>query len=159
MCPQPSPGNLIKNAGFDTDLSGWKVFQGSGSVFWQSTDALGCPFSGRARLSWPADAGYSSDQPTISTCVKIQGGSSYNFGVQSFYATGCRLDAYSNPDCTRPIETVAADMQFVPLFALQYLIQMPADARSAEIICGAYTPSDLEFGIDMAYITPAPGLY
>jgi hypothetical protein len=161
MCPQPTPGNLIKNPGFDTDLSGWTVTPNAGSVFWDPSDALNCPFSGRARLWWPEGAvGYEEGAPRISTCVPVKGSSSYNVGVRTHGGTFCDFNAYPTATCAGSAIYLTG---FAVLFdgwpSFQDVVKTPADAMSAEIVCYPYDKRDWEFSFDMAYFSPAPSLY
>ena len=41
--------NLLQNPGFTTDLSGWTVNAGAGSIAWNALDASGSASSGSAR--------------------------------------------------------------------------------------------------------------
>jgi hypothetical protein len=159
MCPQPTPGNLIPNPGFDTGLSGWTVSPGTGSVFWDQTDSLGCPFSGRARLSWPDDgSGDLTSPPTISTCVPVRDGL-YNAGIRTYRAAFCDAYAYASEDCTGVGTFLVPFEALANWTAFQREIQTPAGARSAAMICYPYDRGTWEFSIDMAFFSPAPGLY
>jgi hypothetical protein len=158
MCPQPTPGNLIKNPGFDTDLSGWTATPNDGSVFWDLTDGLGCPFSGRARLAWAERSGDTS--PTISTCIPVQGNSSYDAGIRTVNAAWCDVSAYLSPNCAGSATALAHFAWLGDWHSFQEVVQTPVGAVSAEIVCYAYDKNDVwEFGIDMAFFSPAPGLY
>ena len=49
--------NLLQNPGFATDLSGWTLTPGTGSIAWNALDADGSASSGSARLVTPAAEG------------------------------------------------------------------------------------------------------
>ena len=157
MCPQPTPGNLIKNPGFDTDLSGWTVTAGEGSVFWDPLDALDCPYSGRARISWlegPAIA-----VPTISTCLPVQGGTAYNVGIRTYSGALCEFSTYSSSNCAGTATRLADFGVISGWVPYERLVQTPTSTASAELACYPFDTRDWDFGVDMAFVSPVPGLY
>lgn len=104
-CPQPSTGNLIKNAGFDTNLTGWQVdIIGAGSVARDSMDSDGCTFSGAVAIQ----ASFDTSRPTISQCVLVKPLTSYNFGVRMFSALHCELNLFTSTDCSGDGTNVAS---------------------------------------------------
>ena len=52
MCPQPSSQNLLRNPGFDSDISGWTIDPGT-TAMWASGDSLAAHIR-EWRLSMPA---------------------------------------------------------------------------------------------------------
>src|SRR5439155_1249112 len=76
-CPQPSAANLLRNPGFDTDLSSWVMDAGPGGFDWKAgttmdangvyADADACPFSGAAFVSAPTG----TTNQRISQCVPV----------------------------------------------------------------------------------------
>jgi hypothetical protein len=157
-CPQPTPGNLIKNPGFDTDLSGWAVTPNDGAVTWDPVDALDCPYSGRARLAW--SDGDRDTSPTISSCMPVQGGAHYNVGVRAFGPAWCDVNAYTKANCTES-PTQLAQFQWINADwrVSQQDVQMPISSVSAEITCYMGTNGALSSFVDMAFLSPTPGLF
>jgi hypothetical protein len=77
-CPQQSPGNILKNAGFDKDTSGWTMTGGTLSRSLSDVDK--CPYSGS--LTTTVGVGESTT-PEIDQCLTntpISG--TFNFGVK-----------------------------------------------------------------------------
>jgi hypothetical protein len=77
-CPQPKPGNLLANPGFDSDLSGWNIsaYGGGPPESSQRTtdDATGCPYSGSVRIG-----SYGSE---IYQCIAVTPSTNYEAGIQ-----------------------------------------------------------------------------
>jgi hypothetical protein len=77
-CPQPKPGNLVVNPGFDSDLAGWnlKAYGGAApeSSQWTTGDATSCPYSGSARIG-----SYGSE---IYQCIAVAPSTNYEAGIQ-----------------------------------------------------------------------------
>lgn len=107
-CTQPSPGNLLKNPGFDGDLNGWQQsWAGQGeppaNATWSGVDAEGCVFSGSTKLS-----AQSFQTVRLFQCVEVTPGTAYNFGLrlrvtslQGEAFAACSAQFYSsNDDCT-----------------------------------------------------------
>lgn len=171
-CPQPSAGNLIKNPGFDTNLSGWTIDAGAATINWQPgtlldgngayADANACPYSGSAYISEPDG----NDSQNIWQCISLALNTSYNFGAQIATLSGayayCDVDAYQGPGCTGNHLNLAefnwlntgwspADLsaQFNSSFYL-----------SAKVYC--HVQQGGSFYFDDIFVTPAspaPGLY
>jgi hypothetical protein len=115
-CPQPSAKNLLKNPGFDSNVSGWTV-TGNGTFHWVSVrgddqDATSCPYSGFGRF-------YSNGVLTVSQCVAVSSANSYNlstavsngsfgdFPNAGFGHMDCSLDWFTGPECTGSMPVVA----------------------------------------------------
>jgi hypothetical protein len=100
-CPQPSPGNLFANPGFDSSVTLWdpiKAFStGSTGVQWSSDDADGCPFSGSIQE-------ISSGLGNPSQCVAVTAGANYTLGlsIRSLDGSGgaCQIYFWSGINCT-----------------------------------------------------------
>jgi hypothetical protein len=156
MCPQPSATNLIPNSGFDADLSGWTVTPNDGSIIWVASDSLDCPFSGVARLSWVSG----DNAPTISTCVPVQGGWTYNLGIRFFGAITCDINAHSSPNCADSPNTLEQDTWINgEWFSSNRAIQVPAGGVSLQIVCYPYSKGVVRGEIDMTYFGSAPSFY
>lgn len=100
-CPQPSAGNLVKNGGFDGDVSGWTIEPNDGEVSWLSSDAADCPFSGSIKLS--VSPGESGRRPRISQCVTSAEGK-FHFAVKAmclstFCTMDCAVEPFDRPGC------------------------------------------------------------
>jgi len=96
-CPQPSPNNLLKNAGFDSDLSSWDVFSGEKEigVQWNSDDVDGCPYSGSFKVVGGLGQPFQ--------CIPVAPGM-YNVGGwfknTEGKASGCEFYSFASRDCT-----------------------------------------------------------
>jgi hypothetical protein len=97
-CTQPSPGNILKNAGFDKDTSGWMAESGSFSR--SLSDAQTCAYSGSLTTT-VAPGG----QNVVSECVSntpLVG--DFNFGAKieasnSSAVAFCQVNFYSGFNC------------------------------------------------------------
>ncbi|MDB4983571.1 MAG: Flagellar hook-length control protein FliK, partial [Myxococcales bacterium] len=152
-CTQPSPSNLIKNPGFDGDLSAWVVTQGT----WNTADADGCPFSGS--LSIPDNP---SSLNGFAQCVPVIGNKAYNFGgwfKGPNALNSCDVQFGDAPDCVGngmsdlalPNSTVLSADTWTELSVSGFA---PSAAKTAYVVCFA-------FGllVDHVYLSPAPGQY
>lgn len=98
VCRRPSAGNVILNAGFDTNLNGWLFDPGTG-VSWKSDDADGCAGSGSLYATDP-------NLYAMSPCLKVTPGVFYYFGFR--YKHGitpdasvfCYLTPYKDSSCS-----------------------------------------------------------
>jgi hypothetical protein len=99
-CPQPSAGNLIKNPGFDKDLSNWNF---STAHAWQQVDAsqpgatAQCPYSGSLAVK--------TTSVPFSQCVNVQKNTFYNFGVRirlqgDATTAQCNVALWSQTNCS-----------------------------------------------------------
>jgi hypothetical protein len=170
-CPQPSAGNVIKNPGFDKDLSGWTVDAGSATINWQpgtfvtgngtAADGQSCDYSGAAYIAGSDPA---SNSQNIWQCVAIKTQTDYNFGVQQATLTGayahCALDLYPGPGCTGGNPNNVADIQWLnvawSLGTYPTMFNSGFDV-SAKVYC--YVEMGGAFFFDNIYITPQPGMY
>lgn len=163
-CTQPSAQNMLKNPGFDNDISGWNQEAGPGGFSWQPDDYEKCPFSGSAYISTPA--GYSQ---RLWQCVAISPHASYDFGVRYHTAEGayahCDVDIYPGANCTGTATNVAAGLWLNVGWGpggndVIYKFDSGLSA-SAMVSCynGADFGVDAAFYIDQIYLTPAPAAY
>ena len=96
VCRRPSAGNLLKNPGFDTDLSNWVT--SPDQVSWYGNDADGCMNSGEAYST------YSMQEPA--QCVSASPGVIYWLGATfnfSYLYDGsyCEVDFYNVSGCNQ----------------------------------------------------------
>lgn len=81
-CPGPAFANLLKNPGFDKDLSSWDIHDNGvpgGTYSWyQFEERDMCPHSGQFRRN--PNSSTSGYTVSIRQCVPVQAGTSYNFG-------------------------------------------------------------------------------
>jgi len=119
VSPPVDPGNLLKNPGFDTDLSFWgwqdRFPNGTGSAAWSPLDAGNNPRSGSIRLrNTRAPDGLLAFQQL--QCVAVEGGEVYQYGgrfLASSRTAGSAIFAvveYAEADCNGPI--VSNDAQY-----------------------------------------------
>jgi hypothetical protein len=102
-CPQPSPDNLLKNPGFDQDISGWVLDPGAASYAWQpgpDLDKDGCAFSGGLQMTGPDKEEDPAEAQRIWQCVKISPQTNYNYGIGIHGPGVCYLDLYTGDNCT-----------------------------------------------------------
>jgi hypothetical protein len=160
-CPQPSAQNILRNPGFEADVSGWTSDPGTTAV-WASSDAENCPFSGSAYVTTPG-----STTSRFWQCVAVSPSTAYNFGVR-MHAQGvynhCVLELYASAGCTNVGNMVADSLWLNVDWSgdLATIFTTAAGDRSARVSCydddsGAGTGGSLF--VDMVYLTPAPGGY
>lgn len=91
---------MVKNGGFDSDLSGWTIEPNDGEVTWVPSDATDCPYSGAMKLSLAAGASLS---PRISQCIGTTGGVLHAQiaakTLPPFNTLDCSTDVFSQPNC------------------------------------------------------------
>jgi hypothetical protein len=184
-CTQPGTANKIVNAGFDTNLSGWTVYDpptGSSSIKWLKTsnatqsDAEACPYSGSLEIYQFG----SNDQPYATQCLSVTASTAYNFGAAvRNTASGigfcagvyCELRWFSAASCAGTdvsgvvpprVDSSSTgwtkNTPFVNITATS-----PATAASAQIKCGTFYPAqgqaDCWGAIDMVYLSLPPATY
>jgi hypothetical protein len=86
--------NLLQNPGFDTDLGGWTLVPGSGSIAWNALDADGKASSGSARLVTPSAEGSTTN--SIHQCVAVAGGAGYVFSAKVFRSQGALVTVFGS---------------------------------------------------------------
>lgn len=98
ICRQPSPGNVISDGGFDTDLGSWRFDPGTG-VSWKAEDSEGCQGSGSLYAVDP-------NLYALSRCLKVTPGVPYFFGFKYKYGISadssvfCYLTPYKDSICS-----------------------------------------------------------
>jgi hypothetical protein len=169
-CPQPSAGNVIKNPGFDKDLTSWNVEMGTTVINWQPgtfmtgnmtyADGHTCAYSGAAYISNPDP---NNNSQRIWQCAAISTQTDYNFAVQQATLSGaythCVLDLYAGPGCTGGFNT-AADSEWINVgwsTNMYPTLVNSSFAVSAKVSC--YVEPNGSFFVDNVYLTPAPGQY
>jgi hypothetical protein len=98
-CAQASAANLLKNPGFASNLDGWTVAAGAGTITWVNGDANACSISGAAQFS--VSNGVSR---RIEQCVPASGGRAYYLAAQikgsgNGETTTCQVDTYNLSGC------------------------------------------------------------
>ncbi|HVR64276.1 MAG TPA: hypothetical protein VMU50_20390 [Polyangia bacterium] len=153
-CTQPSPGNVLKNPGFDKDVSGWMV--DTGTVYRETSDSDGCPYSGSL-----ATTGASQ----VSQCVTTPLDGTYNFGARILVVSGgavCGVRFYPAAGCQGD-ELVDDELNAAqPMSGWQ----APAPESSPPTVQVSGANSVLFFCvtgdgvyIDQPYVTKIPGKY
>ncbi len=166
-CPQPTPANLVKNPGFDTDLSNWTIVAGDGEVVFAANDADSCPFSGSAFVSLTVGP----TSPRISQCISVSPPQSapsttYYFGYRIRSSTGggvgCDLDEFASPNCTgSPTQVVSGEdsvwinVSWSPMNTSG--VQIGSNAGSVRVSC--YLPSANGLYLDRVYFGVTSGPY
>jgi hypothetical protein len=106
-CPQPSPQNLVRNAGFDKNLTGWGLIDLDGgdpatSISWDLADSsmdgrgnLPCPFSGSVHIR--------NTSAAVRQCVTLDPAKTYYFGHRARAAGNavatCDFESYASQGC------------------------------------------------------------
>lgn len=163
-CAVTSAGNLVTNAGFDTNVASWG--SSSAVITWTANDAAGCVGSGSVQLANKLDIGINNG---ILQCVTIQEGVSYDFGasiyVPSSSPTGyadLQIDYYTGVNCTGyngfrqltadPVETDkwqnVTGTQVTPSGTHSAFVYLHIQQTAAK----GYTAR-----FDRVYLTPSPG--
>lgn len=99
-------GNLIVNAGFDTDLSGWDNPQAR-SALWSELDPSNSPASGSALIA-NVGSGNNTTQLVLNQCVPANGSVEYRWGGQvrlpslqpEFTSARIMILIYDSADCS-----------------------------------------------------------
>ncbi len=169
-CTQPTSGNLLKNPGFDSDLSSWtQDTVGGGGFAWLANspadgnnvfgDVEQCPFSGSAFISSPANV-----IQRLWQCVNISPQTNYNFGNRSHSSGGaygyCDVDLYPGANCSGNPTNVASGYWINVTWSpdLTYTFSSGISS-SARVSC--YNGSDFAaaFYVDQVYLSRAPSKY
>jgi hypothetical protein len=149
-CPQPSVANLLKNAGFDKDLSDWS----NDDLQWTGEDADGCPFSGSAKpLTASGDPGQ---------CVVLAPGQSYRMGAmfkaQADGILACHMLFHATPDCTGPkfghptMDYPSISGRLTSWTFESASFETPPNARSGSLQCDGYNAV-----VDKMFVSPGDG--
>lgn len=162
MCPQPSAGNVVRNGGFDNDLSGWTIEPNDGEVVWVPSDVTDCPYSGSMKLSLPAGASLS---PRISQCVATAGGELHAQikakCLPPFNVLNCSMDVFAEPRCVGTAMNMGRPQWFNQDWGLiPGDLSVPAGG-SMRVSC-FLEPNQTDAAaalIDMVGLTPPPAQY
>jgi hypothetical protein len=160
-CAQPSVGNLVKNAGFDGDLSGWAIEPNDGEVTWLPSDATDCPFSGSVKLSVPPITNARS--PRISQCVAaIERNLHFQFHAKClpYGVVECGADVFSEKNCVGLATTHSIDWFNQTWGVDREDVESPVGG-SVRLRC-ELVPNPLQTGaaiVDMIGLTPPPDDY
>ena len=155
--------NLLSNANFDTDLTGWFA-GGIGTAEWTSDDAGGVPTSGSAHVVSPGPGLAAIDHD----CIPIEGATTYagrawvrvNAGNHN---TSLILAAYSTPDCFHSpggyLGSQAATAIAEGTEQWEHLVgevTTPAEAQSAVVSC-SFGGNAVDAECDSVYLPEAAG--
>jgi len=148
-CHEPSPENLLANAGFDKDLSGWESLL---DQTWSSQDVEGCPFSGSAHSA--TATGYPKQ------CVRISPGIKYSAGASDFVVgdgvATCEVTFFADNACAG--NATAMTTIFGPDAApgkwAHYVVEIDATSTSHSALVDCDVASAF---VDQIFLTPIPG--
>jgi hypothetical protein len=163
-CPTQSPGNLVRNAGFTNNVSGWTL-EGSLTTRWTPEDAASCASSGSMLVR---TIGLSSNQSeSLTQCLPVARGTTYNYGVwrkepaalDGQYFGFISLFWYSDAACS-PDAQVGYENSPGPSSEGEWRLhsgraQPPATAAAVQFALGIVGTHEVWF--DMPYMTPMPG--
>ena len=99
VCRRPSAGNLVQNAGFDSNLAGWSAYWPPMTSSWASDDSEGCQASGSI-------AGSNTElDPTQCVPLSSWTGGTYYFGAKfklplTGNLTKCEVSFFSDGSCS-----------------------------------------------------------
>jgi hypothetical protein len=183
VCPQPTAGEIVANAGFDSGLGSWTAvptMPGDMSIAWSAHDADGCPFSGAVKFLVQPN----SVSPSISQCVAVTAGQNYQFGVAAYNGdldpsgypgcnnVDCNLMWYTGDgvtQCANNISTRAFpdilltnSNSWTDVPNSNLAVTAPAGATAARISCGTggtFGPNPCAAFVDRAYLTPGTSIY
>ena len=172
---------MVKNPGFDTDLSNWNIDPGPGTFTWiprgtvdqagYSGDAEQCAYSGSVQLSCNRGDGncVSGPDPDLSCqpmwqCLPLEGGFEYNFGMMMGQDNGtgstqCKLELFTSPGCTGS-STLINDWGWINLNWPGGFLNTPFASgayQTARISC--YRCGNGTGRVDMVYLSKNPGGY
>jgi hypothetical protein len=157
-CPVKSNSNLLQNAGFDTNISGWTVDSGSASVSWRANDVKSCPFSGALHIDNTTATG---DSQIVFQCVSISMQTTYDFGVymqSSGGYTHCDVEFFPSAGCQGVGVNQLDDIWLNVGWSGDMATTLPSGSyTSAKVYCWAEAYVALD--IDMIYLTPSPGTF
>ena len=164
--PKPSAGNLLRNPGFDTDVSGWSVQPGASISWVAGNEGSACRLSGSA-------AGVADSTSRVYQCVPVAASTKYNFGLTASSGVYCDVNTFSHADCTGPdngLQTQALwlnvawspDLGSTDTPGDHSLLSFTTTStdKSARVSCYSYFETKdaaHPFFIDMMYLTPSPG--
>jgi hypothetical protein len=178
VCPQPTAAELLKNPGFDSNLTSWTISPQFSNVVRSTRDVNGCPYSGSVTITSGTD---STTNPSISQCVAISNAVTYDFGAAIAdgdtttgtllcYSAQCDLRWWSGSGCTgndvspaSPPEVTWHNYDWLQTaYSNTGPLTPPVDAVSASVTCYTGTPVaglTCQATFDQIYLTPSPGIY
>jgi hypothetical protein len=167
-CHEPSAGNLLKNPGFDADVSSWSSAPGASLSLAKGNDALTCPHSGSA-------AGLAEPDARVYQCVPIASATKYDFGLMASGAVYCDVDTFTEANCAGQDNGLRTQSLWINLAWSPDLgsngvpgdhamlsFTTAATDKSALVSCYSYFDDQdpaQPFYLDMMYLTPSPGGY
>jgi hypothetical protein len=167
-CHKPSHRNLLKNPGFDANVSGWRAEPGASIGWVAGFDALGCPLSGSAEA-------FADSTSRVYQCVPIASSTKYNFGLKASRGVYCDVNTFTAAECggvDNGLRTQAVwinvawspDLGSTSTPGDHSLLSFTTTStdKSARVSCYAYgdaNDQEYPFNIDMIYLTPSPGGY
>jgi hypothetical protein len=167
-CTQPSPANVVKNAGIDKDTTGWTVVDAT--LAHSSSDAQRCPYSGSLRVVPDPNAPWS----TLSQCISnVPLVGDFNIGIAfNSESTGeapdpplCQVNFNSGFNCDADLvgqnETDAPTSTFSGWQIVSTQLMGISGANSVELTCyfAGSTTETIVYYFDMAYISKAPSVF
>lgn len=165
---KPSAANLLRNPGFDTDVSGWSVQSGASIAWVAQSDGSDRPRSGYA-------AGVADSTSRVYQCVPVAALTKFNFGLMASSGVYCDVETFTEADCAGPdtgLRTQALwlnvawspDLGSTDTPGDHSLLSFTTTStdRSARVSCYSYFETKdaaSPFFIDRLYLTPSPGGY
>lgn len=164
-CLTQSSSNLVRNAGFTSDVSGWTL-EGSLTAKWTPEDAASCASSGAMIVRTTALP--SNQSESLTQCLPVTRATNYNYGVwrKESAAPGDQyfgfisLFWYSDAGCS-PNAQVGDENSPGPSSSKgEWTLhsgraQPPANAVAVQFTLGIVGTHEVRF--DMPYMTPVPG--
>ena len=158
----PIEGNLLRNGGFDTDLSFWgwqdRFPNGTGSVAWSSVDGTSKPNSGsiRIRNSRPVNEGPAYQQLQ---CASAVGGEVYEYGFRfvadSTTAGSAVLAVVEYADATCDSATVSKETRTKTIRtpgtwqSESYTIRLGSTTQSVLIVIGGFASAGNTYEVNL----------
>jgi hypothetical protein len=172
-CTLPSTSNLVRNPGFDIDLTyaapkapHWQVVPPSASVKWSGPgdDFESCPFSGAAHFA--VNDAVSS---TLQQCVNVLSSTTYNFGVRmrtngAGGTVSCWVDTFPQANCggtsTRATQVNWINVDWGPLVG-PTPIATGTGIHSVRVSCSldGRGETGVTADVDFVHLTPTPGRF
>jgi hypothetical protein len=163
-CAQKSAGNLIRNAGFDSDAKGW-TSEPHTTVTWVKEDAAGCAGSGAMLVRTTGLPDNQSEQ--LEQCIPVRPGTTYNYGVWRKEADPPRADYhgflslfwYRDADCKAQLGYEnSPEVSIKGVWNLHEAKAVaPAGAAAVTFVVGVVGSHAVTY--DMPYLTPASGRF
>ena len=157
----PIEGTLLRNGGFDTDLSFWgwqdRFPNGNGFAAWSSLDSANHPASGSIRIqnTRPTNEGPAYQQLQ---CASVEAGEVYEYGfdfvantiagtavlaIVQYGDAGCNLDALSKETRTKNVR-VPGTWQ-----SEEYSIRMGLTTQSVLVVIGGFASGGTTYEVNI----------